>query len=564
MTFLYRATRVQKANQYRKECKMNILLIQPPVEDFYNTPIRTFPLGLAYIAGALRAQNFSVAILDCHEPQVKIPLPLPEEFSFIKDFYPSRDSSPFCLFSTYYHFGLSWEQIEEEIRQRRPDIVGISSNFTPYFNEAFRVAQIAKKVDTRIKTIFGGAHVNSMPERVLAHSEIDFIVCGEGEKRFVELVTCLRDAREVKGEGIGYKKNGKIFVSKASERIDNLEEIPLPAFDLLHMEKYMIGNKRYAMLLTSRGCPQECTFCSTHLTMGKKFRIRSAQSIVDEMVHVYKEHTVRIFDIEDDNFTYDRERLVYFLDRVKKTFPNNDIQLKAMNGLSLRNLDDETLKMLAQCGLHELNIALVSHSQQNITTLQRPHAFEEFDAVIQKTRALDMFITAYIILGLPDDSLDTMCDSICLLSSRPVLIGPSIFYPTPGTKIYTQLKRRRVVCDEKYRIYRSSLAAIETDAFSRVDIMTLMKIVRMVNFLKSCADRYGKESKISLRKLLSSIDDINIDGSSVETVDASALQLLIVLVNECKAQGKKIIWHKKSEKIIDSAKLLNLTEALGI
>jgi radical SAM superfamily enzyme YgiQ (UPF0313 family) len=483
---------------------MNILLIQPPVEDFYNTPIRTFPLGLAYIAGALRESGYRVSILDCHTPQTKMPIPVPHDFADVKTFYPYHDMSPFRLFSTYYHFGLPWETVHDRIKKAAPDIVGISANFTPYFDEALRVARITKAIDPRIVTILGGAHVNSMPLHALARDEIDYVVYGEGEKRFVRLVAALREGRrEGFGEGIGYKKNGESIFSETCDVDDDLDVLAWPAFELLDMSQYMIKDERYAMLLTSRGCPQQCSFCSTHLTMGSRFRSRSPQHIVDEMLYLYKEYGVRIFDIEDDNFTYDRHRLVAFLTLVQRTFSNSDIKLKAMNGLSLRNLDAETLALLVKSGMSELNIALVSHEQKNITALARPHTFEEFQTVIKEARLRGMFITAYIILGLPDDSCQTMCESISVLVDQPVLIGPSIFYPTPGTKIYTDLERKGLVNGERYRSYRSSLASFATERFSKTDLMTLMKLTRMFNFLKACADRYGGENPFLLSEWLS-------------------------------------------------------------
>ncbi len=116
--------------------RMKILLIQPPVRDFYQTPIRTQPIGLAYLAAALEQTGCDVEILDCQVTDQKKSIPVPERFSGITEFYPRGDLSPFRLYSGYHHFGLSYEEIKERIKQSSADVIGISSQFTPYCEEA--------------------------------------------------------------------------------------------------------------------------------------------------------------------------------------------------------------------------------------------------------------------------------------------------------------------------------------------------------------------------------------------------------------------------------------------
>jgi radical SAM superfamily enzyme YgiQ (UPF0313 family) len=495
---------------------MRVLLIQPPVEDFYDTPIRTFPLGLAYIAGAARDAGFECSILDCHRVDIKKQLPIPPEFSFITPFYPSADISPFKLFTAYYHFGLSWDVVAEKIRSQRPDVVGISAPFTPYFDTALRVARIAKEVVPQAVTVVGGAHVNSAPENVLACDEIDHIVLGEGERAFVALLRALRDRSALSDvEGIGFKACGSRYLQESGEKAADLDGLIRPAYDLLTMDGYRIGGKKYAMLCTSRGCPQACTFCSTHLTMGTVYRVHSAEHVVQEMEHLYHTYGARVFDIEDDNFTYERKRLLDILMLIKKRFPARDIELKAMNGLALKNLDDEVLDLLRGCGMRELNIALVSHKDALTERLKRPHHTDEFRAVVRRAHARALFITAYLILGLPGDTPEAMCDAILLLAREPVLIGPSIFYPTPATQLYEQLAREGRVCEELFSAYRSSLAPIETDDFSRTDLLSLMRIARVINFMKrsmgpkkfSMRECITKKKKNSRAFMLSALGD---------------------------------------------------------
>ena len=115
---------------------MKILLIQPPVEDFYQTSLRTLPVGLLYLAASLRSAGIDVEVLDCQATMHKHVLEVPPEFAYLKRYYQPGNLSPFKLFSHYRHYGLPWEEIRERIRQAHADVIGISALFTPFYREA--------------------------------------------------------------------------------------------------------------------------------------------------------------------------------------------------------------------------------------------------------------------------------------------------------------------------------------------------------------------------------------------------------------------------------------------
>jgi len=169
---------------------MKILLIQPPIRDFYQTRIRIQPIGLAYLAASLKENGYEPEILDCQAEQKKWSIPFPGKFSYLKEYY-TPDISPCSSFYQFYHFGLSFGEIEEEIKHSGTRIFGISSLFTPYFGEAQQTAQIIKKIDKNNLVIVGGAHVSCSPEHVLRSPYVDYIILGEGEERLVRLLDCL-------------------------------------------------------------------------------------------------------------------------------------------------------------------------------------------------------------------------------------------------------------------------------------------------------------------------------------------------------------------------------------
>ena len=138
---------------------MKILLIQPPIQDFYQTSIRTQPIGLAYLAASLKNNGHEAEILDC-QTEKKKSISIPSELSYLRDFYPFNDRSPFKLYSGYYHFGMDYQEIKEKIKDSKADILGISSCFTPYHGEALEIARIIKQWDRNKIVVMGGAHVS--------------------------------------------------------------------------------------------------------------------------------------------------------------------------------------------------------------------------------------------------------------------------------------------------------------------------------------------------------------------------------------------------------------------
>ena len=214
---------------------MKILLIQPPIRDFYQTTIRTQPIGLAYLAASIKKHGHEVEILDC-QTEKKRSTPIPSELFYLQDFYPFNDRSSFKLYTGYYHFGMGWEEIRKKIENSNADVFGISSSFTPYHGEALEIARIIKEWDRSKIVVMGGAHVSCDPEGVLRSPFVDYIVLGEGEIRFPLLLKQIKrggigGVEEI--DGIGYQVDGEIRINPLQTFIQNLDTLPHPARKLL-------------------------------------------------------------------------------------------------------------------------------------------------------------------------------------------------------------------------------------------------------------------------------------------------------------------------------------------
>jgi len=242
---------------------MKILLIQPPIRDFYQTSIRTQPIGLAYLAASLQTHGHEVEILDCQTTK-KRSVPIPSELSYLKDFYPLNDRSPFKLYSGYYHFGMDWDEIRKRAKDSKAEVFGISSSFTPYHGEALEIARIIKEWDGKKIVIMGGAHVSCDPEGILKSPWVDYAVLGEGEIRLpliLEQIAKGKVAEIGEIDGIGYRVKGEVRINLLKNFVKDLDNLPHPAREILDLDRYQMEKKRSTMIITSRGCPQGCAYC---------------------------------------------------------------------------------------------------------------------------------------------------------------------------------------------------------------------------------------------------------------------------------------------------------------
>ena len=487
---------------------MKVLLLQPPVQDFYNTDIRLQPIGLAYLKAAAKKYlpEVRVTIKDYHHGRGRRTIPLPRELAYLKDYYSKDDKSPFSTFHHYYHFGADFDAIAEEVAKEKPDLVGIAALFAPYHREVLRCAEAIKK-RLAVPILLGGAQVSAMPETLLAHPAVDFVIRGEGERPFVELLKRLQRQKKLKKRkrlknaellapinplepmelfkllktvpNLGYKKRDRLILNPRKENFP-IETLPFPDLSGLPQDHYLFEKRPLCFIITSRGCPYRCAFCSVHKTFGHKCRRRSSENILAEIKQRYNEG-YRVFDFEDDNLTFDRKEMTELCAKLIRAFPQKDIRLLAMNGVCYWTLDRDILKLMRRAGFTHLNFSLVSTNTALLKTVQRPNPLKKYRDIVKKAMALGFKVVAYQILGLPGDTLSSMIKTLLFNARLPVLLGASPFYLTPHSPI-----ARYFGASSEADVFKARLTAmaIETKDFKRGDLYTLFITTRILNFLK--------------------------------------------------------------------------------
>lgn len=459
---------------------MKVLLIQPPVEDFYDTDVRLQPIGLAYLKAAVRRHlpEVEVIIKDYHGGCGRRTVPVPKELRYLSDYYSVADKSPFSTFHQFYHFGKSFDEIEVEVAELKPDVVGISSLFTPYFREALEVAARVKKRTNAI-VVLGGSHASAAPKSLLQSPHVDYVIRGEGEKAFVDLLQRLLDGKSPKDvQNLAYKCNSEIVLNPIADNFP-IDALPIPDLSDFAPSTYTLAGKAMTFMITSRSCPHKCSFCSVHTTFGTDYRRRSLENVLEEIELRYQQG-YRVIDFEDDNLTYYKNTFKELCRRLIARFPNREMEYVAMNGISYLSLDDELLELMFEAGFSQLNLALVSSDKTVRETTKRPHTLQAYLRVVEKAHQLGFRIVSYQILGLPTETIESMIQTLAFNARLPVLLGASPFYRTPNSPIAGGID----LTEDDFVKARLTALAIETDNFSRDDIYTLFVTTRIVNFLK--------------------------------------------------------------------------------
>jgi radical SAM superfamily enzyme YgiQ (UPF0313 family) len=395
--------------------------------------------------------------------------------------------SPFSTFHHYGHFGASFADIAADVADEKPDLVGISSLFSPFHQVALACArEIKKRLEAPI--LMGGSHVSAMPHAVLADPAVGDLIRGVGGTPLVELLSAREERRPLEGvPNLGFKRNGALILNPMGEAWP-VDDLPMADLSDLPAERYLFEKRPSCFVTTSRGCPYRCTFCSVHLTFGRTFRRRSPERVLAEVQERYKAG-YRVFDFEDDNLSHDRRHFERLLRLLIDEFRGQDVRFLAMNGISYHSLDRELLALMREAGFTHLNISLVSAEEATLSRLRRPHRLGKYLEVVEAAHSLGFHIVSYQILGLPFESLETMMDTLALMARLPVLIGVSIFYLTPGSPMAGEFP---ALTEGDIVRARSTAMAVETEHVKRDDLYTLFITGRILNFLKGISIPHGK------------------------------------------------------------------------
>ncbi len=459
-----------------------ILLVQPPVWDFYLTQKRTIPYGLMCIGAALKKEGFSVEIFDSLATSKSKKIPLPEEMDYLLPYYGKPDISPFGLFHDFRHFGYSFKHIAKILREKQPAIVGISSLFTPYSDQALKVAKIAKKSLPGSIVVMGGHHPTFFYKEVMETGLVDFIIRGEGEVSFPILAKIIKTGGNPgKVPGIVFKKPDGSVYADDPVIMENPDDYPLPCLDFINRKYYMRKKHGSMVITTSRGCPMKCSYCCVGGSY-LKYRRRSLKSVISEIEEGVVKYNVRFIDFEDENLSLNRSWFLRLLDAIISKFGTYNLELRAMNGLFAPSLDPNLILKMKQAGFKTLNLSLGTISENQLRIFNRPNVKDAIQKAVNLTKSRGLEAVCYIITGAPYQKPAESLDDILYLASRDVVSGISVYYPAPGSRLYCDCQKQGLM-PEKFSLMRSTAIPISHKT-SLKETITLLRLGRIVNFMK--------------------------------------------------------------------------------
>ncbi len=382
------------------------------------------PLGLAYIAACLE-KDYTVKILD----------------AACEGWEQEKKEN-----EDYITYGLAFDEIKELIFDFKPDVVGVSCLYSMQYKNAHTVCAIAKEADKNILTIMGGAHPTSLPQETLQDSNVDDIIIVEGYFSIRVLLDAIRQGESLANiDGLAYRENGKITINPKTKFIQNLDQIPFPSRHLLNMRKYFKINLPHGVstrfspntpVITSRGCPANCIFCSIHCIWGHQYRARSVENIIAELKYLKNEFGVREIQFEDDNLTFDKTRAAKLFDRMVEE--NLGLAWTTPNGVAMWSLDKELLLKMKQSGCYRLCLAIESGDQAFLSqTIKKPLNLEKVKELIGWINEYKFETDAFFVVGFPGETKEQLNNTFRFASRLKV--DNVTFYlatPYPGTELY--------------------------------------------------------------------------------------------------------------------------------
>ncbi|MDY7009291.1 MAG: radical SAM protein [Planctomycetota bacterium] len=405
----------------------DILLIHPP----YSWPNKSQPLGLAYIGAVLEQEGFGVEIIDMSPLEMSV------------------------------------ADLGNILVEKAPKIVGISF-MTPQYNSTVAILKLVKEVDERIKTIVGGAHASALPEAMLEIEQLDYVVIGEGEITTKELVSVIlgksdRKAEEIKG--IGFVRNNKCIFTEVRPLMTDLDTVPFPAWHLLPMDRYSVeslggerGESVYP-LLSSRGCPNRCIFCSSHVVFKRQFRERSAANIVAEIEFLAKRYNARQFDFVDDTVTVNKKRMVELCEHLVSHHKN----IRWLCNSRVNTVTPDLLKTMYKAGCRKVDFGVESGNPDILKNIKKGITLEQAVDAHRWARKAGLITSSFFMvgnLGEGPEHIRKTADFIDELETD--YVSATITTPFPGTELYS-------IADSQGWIYERDWSKYDTTAFISKD-----------------------------------------------------------------------------------------------
>jgi len=363
---------------------------------------------------------------------------------------------------------VSSEEVLEEILRFDTDVLGVSV-MAYNFEHALALARSVKTRRSAIRTVFGGYHASACPE-IVKDENIDFVVIGEGEKTFVELLGVINSNGDFgKVNGIAYW-NAKLQVNEPRARISNLDELPFPSRDRETLRECKIGGLSYpppsaqrgvCQVVSSRGCNHSCGFCSSPQVWGKQVRWRNARSVREEIEYVHKEFATNTIFFADLTFNLNKRKTQELCEELQKS--EAEIHWYAM--CRTDNLDKELLVSMKSAGCAKIAYGIDSVCNETLSKIKPGQnlSIRGIRSALQLTSDAGIIVRAYVIIGFPWEDKESLRETAQVLRALPIDdLRISFLAPFPGTPLYEEFRNENLLATEEFNRYTSDEPVVRT------------------------------------------------------------------------------------------------------
>lgn len=389
---------------------LRVLLLKPYQ---YEPNLMTYspPLGLLYLIATIRqrfAGNVEIKLLD-----LKI-----------------HNMPPACVL--------------EHLQLFQPDVVGLSA-MNCEAAASREIARLTKQHDPRIVTVLGGPYALHRSREILGNSDFDWLFNGPADYTFPEALYRYYKGDELGADldGFSYKKNaGELYISPTEHKVDDLDALPRPAWDLIDFDLYanktcfgaMTHGNGYALLFTSRGCPYLCSYC--HDIFTKKYVYQSTASVIADIEHIYETYGIEEFQIVDDIFNLHKPRLVEIMQTVAERWPGK-FRFSFPNGLRADILDPREIDILCKAGTYSVALAIETVTPRLQTLIEKHLKLDRIQGVIAQFESHDVIVSGFFMLGFPTETEEEINATIQFaLDSNLTLANFFTVTPQPETPLY--------------------------------------------------------------------------------------------------------------------------------
>lgn len=363
---------------------------------------------------------------------------------------------------------INWGKLKAKIKKFNPEFIILNVS-TVTFKSDMKIAQRIKKIIPQVHLSSIGVHVTVLPEETLSNS-VDSVIRREPEITALELVKALSQGKNLKDiKGISYKKGEKIIHNPDRPYIEDLDSLPFPARDLVKNEKYLMAmsNEPHTVLLSSRGCTNNCIFCTARQYYGQQLRLRSAKNVALEMEEVKNKYNINYITMWSDTFTLDRDFVIDLCQEIKR----RKLKIKWMCNSRVDTIDEEMLKLMKKAGCIGIAFGVESGVQSILNRSAKGTKIKKIRHAFRLMREVGIESLAHFVLGLPGETKQTIKKTIKFAKEiDPDYVQFYCAIPFPGTPLYDLAEKNQWLRTKNWEDFEINRAIIETPLLSRKEL----------------------------------------------------------------------------------------------